>query len=152
ALVPLVDHHLGANTRRALEAPAVASGLVLLLAGANVAVLLLVQAMARRGELAVRRALGASAVRAVLEPLAESGLLACAGGLGGLVLAAWALRALRLFGPSEVPGLRNVVLDAPVLGALTAGTLLAALLLGTAPAWLALRMDLTPAVRTTGGA
>ena len=103
-LVPLVDHHLGASTRQALEALAVASGLVLVLACANVAVLLLVQASSRRTDLAVRKAMGASAGRLALHQLAESALVALAGGVLGTLLARGAVRAVVAFGPSESAG------------------------------------------------
>ena len=71
-VVPVVDYYLGHSTRLALQTLAVASAFVLVLACANVTVILLVQAIARRTDLAVRRALGASAVRAAFQEIAES--------------------------------------------------------------------------------
>lgn len=70
-VVPLVDHYIGASTRHSLQALAAASAFVLVLACANVTVLLLVQAMRRRTELAVRRAIGASALQVARHQLLD---------------------------------------------------------------------------------
>ncbi len=150
-LVPLVDHYLGTSTRQALEALAVASGFVLLLACANVAVLLLVQATSRRTDLAVRQAIGASGAQLGLHQLAESGLLAFAGGLTGTLLAKGAIRAIVAFGPSEMPGLPDVSVDGRALGFAVLVTIAAALLVSLAPAWLASRLAIAPVLKTGGG-
>ena len=76
AVMPLVDHYLGTSTRQALQALAVGSACILLLACANVAVLLLVQAIRRRTDLAVRRALGASTAQIVLPASPDSRMFA----------------------------------------------------------------------------
>ena len=149
-LVPLVDHYLGASTRQALQALAVASGLVLLLACANVAVLRLVEAVGRRTELAVRRALGAGALRAALPDLLETLQLALAGGLCGWGLARWAVQAVVAFGPAEMPGLEDARVDA---GALAFALLLVgavALVVALAPAGIASRLQVVPALKAGG--
>ena len=150
-LVPLVDHHLGASTRQALEALAVASGLVLLLACANVAVLLLVQAIARRTDLAVRQAIGASRARLAFHQIAESSLLAFAGGVVGTLLATWAVQVVVAFGPSGVPGLQDVGVDGRALGFALLITAVATVLVALAPAWLASRLAIAPILKTGGG-
>jgi predicted permease len=150
--VPLVDHHLGANVRRALEALAAGSLVVLLLACANVAVLLLVQAMRRRTEMAVRRALGAGAARAALHTIAEAALLSIAGGALGAALA-WAfVRGVVSLGPSEMPALREVTVDGGALAFALVATLAAALLTALLPAGLAWRLPVAPTLRAAGGA
>lgn len=149
-LVPLVDHYLGADTRRALEALAASSVLVLFLACANVAVLLLVQAIGRRTDLAVRRALGAGAARVVASQLTESVALAAAGGLAGALLATWVVPAAVALAPDHVPGLQEVSVDVRALGYALVATAAAAVLVALAPAWLTSRLAIAPALRAGG--
>jgi predicted permease len=133
AVVPLRDYLLG-SARTALPLLLGAVAFVLLIACANVANLQLGRAVARRKETAVRLALGAGRWRLIRQSLIESFLLALFGGGLGLILAAWALAGLRVFGPDSVPRLKNAAVSAPSL-ALTLGlTVLTALIFGLVPA------------------
>ncbi|HKT52111.1 MAG TPA: FtsX-like permease family protein, partial [Candidatus Angelobacter sp.] len=91
------------------------SGLLLLVACANVMNLLLAQATARESELAVRSALGASRGRLVRQFLAESLLLCFAGGLGGVALAYAGIRLLLSMAPQNLPRLEDVAVNLPVV-------------------------------------
>ena len=114
------------------------SGLVLLIACANIANLLLVRGMSRKAEMSVRTAMGAMRGRIVRQLLTESVLLSVMGGLAGLVVAfAGTQMLLRM----AFPGDENVPIHASpsleVIGFAFALSLVTGVLFGVAPAWIA---------------
>lgn len=112
--VPLRDA-MTENTRPALLILLAVSGLLLLVACANVTNLLLAQASAREAELAVRSALGASRGRLVRQFLAESLLLGMTGAALGIVVAYVGVRGLLVLAPQNLPRLNEVSVNFPVL-------------------------------------
>ncbi len=108
-------------------------GLVLLIAGANVANLLLVRAESRHREVAVRAALGAGRWRLARAFIAESLLLAVAGGVAGSLIAWAAVQLLVSQAPVDLPRLNEVAIDGSVLAFAMALTLGAGLILGGLP-------------------
>jgi putative ABC transport system permease protein len=111
-----------------------AVGFLLLIACANVANLLLARAAARQREIAVRFSLGASRMRIARQLLTESILLSGIATACGLLLAEWAVRALRTLPPSNLPRAATIGLDLPVLGFAAAIAIVTGLLFGVAPA------------------
>ncbi len=126
-----------------------AVALVLLIACGNIANLLLARAATRRTEIAVRGALGASQGRIVMQMLVESLLLAAAGGIVGLGIAAAGIRFL-VSSPLPVPRLHDAKLDATVVLFAIALAALCAILFGLIPARRASRLDLQQTLRDGG--
>src|SRR5204862_4305745 len=119
----------------------------LLIACANVANLLLIRGEARRRELGIRTALGASGRRLISQQLTESGVLALAGGGLGLLLAWGGVRALLRLAPATLPRLEHVHLDGAVLLFTLAVSVGTGLLFGLLPATRAARSDAASALR-----
>lgn len=124
---------------------------VLLISCANVANLLLVRAVARRKEIAIRRVLGAGSFRLVRQLLIESLLLSLSAATFGLFFAFWAARLVVKFGPRDVPRLQDVHVDARVLIFTFAVTLLTAVLFGIAPAMKGAYVNFNEALKQTSG-
>jgi len=111
-----------------------AAGIVLLIACANIAGLLLVRAIERRRELAVRVALGAGRIRIVSLVLSESLLLAAAGGVVGTALATAGLRPFLAAIPGGLPRTAEITVDLNILLLAAGFSLLTAFLTGLVPA------------------
>ena len=109
-------------------------GFVLLIACANVANLLLVRATARRGEMAMRAALGAGRRRLIRQLLTESVLLAVVGSALGMLVAWSVLGLLVRVSPPDLPRIDQVGIDITVLLFVTVVALLAGIGFGVAPA------------------
>jgi predicted permease len=126
-------------------------GLVLLIACANVANLLLARAVARRGQTAIRLAMGASRRQIVTQALIESVLLATGGAIAGLFVAVGAARLLLSLAFAGATFLPIDIRPAPLVLAFASGlALMTGIIFGAAPAWLATRTDPIDALRGAG--
>lgn len=136
---------------RGLQVLLAVCSMVLLIACANVANLLLARAVARRGQTALRLAIGATRRQIVGQALVEAILLAIAGGVAGLGVAVMAARLLLSLAFGSARFIPISTLPSPlVLGFAFAVALLTGIIFGAAPAWFATRTDPVEALRGAG--
>src|SRR5256885_15207602 len=126
----------------ALKAAFAAVLLLLVIACANVALLLIMRGTARGRDLAIRAALGGGHHRVAFQQVAEGVLLAMAGGGLGLVLAALAVRGVVALAPAGIPRVNELHVDWRMAAFALLASLLSGAVAGAASAWHALRSDL----------
>ena len=114
-VLPLIEAS-GFNVRVLLSILGLIALLVIVVACANIASVIVAQSMARRHELAVRTALGASRIHRVRQLMTESALASTAAGIVGLALAAWGIAALRSLGGDSF-GLAEIRMNGRVMAA-----------------------------------
>ena len=145
-VMPLLDHTV-ASAQILLRTLFVAVSIVLLIACVNVAVLLLVRAIRRRREYALRLALGARFGAILGESLLEGLLLSFAGGLLGIALAALAIRTALHLLPESMPRIHSVSMNATVATFALFLAVACGILCSLAPAFAAGRTNLLDNLR-----
>ncbi len=148
-LVPLKEQIVG-RARPLLLVLLGAVGFVLLISCVNVANLLLARSTGRAQEFAIRAALGGGQGRIVRQLLAETSLLAVAGGGLGLLFASWSTRAVLNLLPAALPRAQEISVDWQALIFTLAISLLAGILFGLAPALKLSRADLSGQLKEGG--
>jgi len=148
-LVPLKEQIVG-RVRPLLLVLLGAVGFVLLISCVNVANLLLARSTGRTQEFAIRAALGGGQGRIVRQLLAETSLLALAGGALGLLFASWGTRAALTLLPDALPRAQEISVDWQALLFTLAISLFAGILFGLAPALKLSRADLYAQLKEGG--
>jgi putative ABC transport system permease protein len=143
----VLDREIVGVFRPALFALLAASAILLLIACLNVANLLLARATARRREVAVRAAIGASRGRLVRLFFTESVVLAAMGAAVGLGVATASVKALLAWSPIHIPRAEAIGVNATVLGFAVIVAVITAVVFGLAPALLVSRADLNDALK-----
>ena len=139
--------HLRGEMKRPLLLLFFVTGIVLLVACANLANLLLARTEKRKQEIAVRLAIGAARGRLVRQWLTESIMLSAMGGFAGILLASWAKSALMRFLPANYSANLDVPMDLRVLGFTLIASLTTGLMFGLAPVLQLTRSTVSAALR-----
>ncbi|HXY07298.1 MAG TPA: ABC transporter permease [Terriglobales bacterium] len=148
-VMPLRDGLFG-WARQVLYPLLAAVAFVLLIACANIANLMLSRASNRRKEVGIRGALGASRLRLIRQMLTESVVLALLGGMLGLVLSFWGIKAFVTLVPQWYPQAGEITIDARVLVFTLAVSILTGIVFGLAPALRASQFELTESLKEGG--
>jgi predicted permease len=145
----VLDYHdsLVGDIRPALQILMGAVALVLVIVVANILSLLLTRSIARRREMSLRAALGASGWRILRQLLVENAILCLAGGAAGVLLAGLAAPALMHLSPLELPAFSGLEISGPALAFAAALTLACALLFSLVPAFESRSTQLNEALR-----
>ena len=138
------------QSRPLLQTLFLAVAVVLLIACANLAGLMLVRAIRKQREIAVRLALGANTAALLRQTLLESLVLSVSGGLVGLALAALALRVGKSLLPESLPRISEIALNWNVVGFALLLAVITGLLCGLAPAFAALRTNVNGTLKEGG--
>ncbi|HYK20197.1 MAG TPA: ABC transporter permease, partial [Pyrinomonadaceae bacterium] len=138
------------DVRRALWVIFASVGFVLLIACANIANLLLARATARKKEMAIRTAVGASRWRIARQLLTESVLLSLIGGTIGLLLARLGINLILYVSPNAIPRSREIGLDWTVLAFTIGVSFFTGILFGLLPAIQAGEVDVHETLKETG--
>jgi putative ABC transport system permease protein len=146
---PLQEEFIGPQARTVFALLITAVIVVLIIGCVNVANLLLARGVARRGEMAMRLALGANAWRLVRELLGECAALAAIGGVLSLLVSRWTLDILASLGEVDSPWLAGDGLNWRVLGLTAVMSVAAAALAGLMPAFAARRTTLVASLQGT---
>jgi predicted permease len=145
-----LQEQITGGSRASLTLLLAATGAVLLIVVVNLANLLLARASGRAKELAVRAALGAGMGRLVRQMLTESLILAAVGGVMGAFSAQWALAAIVLKAPLDVPGLQYIHMDFTALAFVALVSMASGVLFGVLPAWRTAHADPQTALTSAG--
>jgi predicted permease len=145
-VTPLTSQVIG-DTKTPLLLLLCAVGGVLLITCTNVAGLLLARSLGRRREFALRAALGAEKRRLIVQLMTESLVLAFAGGIIGIGLAAAGVSLVKVFGPLDIPRLQETTLNLRVCSFAVFATLLTGIGFGLVPAFASSGKNLMGALR-----
>jgi predicted permease len=147
---PLQEEFVGPQARLVFALLAGTVATVLLIGCVNIANLLLARGAARRGEIAVRLALGAGGWRVVRQLLVECAVLSVLGAVLSLAVSRWTIQVLLTLGPVDSPWLANGGVNARALLVTAAASLAATVIAGLAPALAARRANLVSGLHATG--
>jgi putative ABC transport system permease protein len=150
ATIVTIREQFAGSVERPLLVLAGAVAFVLAIACANVASLLLGRGAARRRDLAIRRALGATRVRMIRQLLTEAVVLAFSGAVAGLLMAWWGSSVLLKLAPTDFAGVATAVIDVRVLIFTAVVALMVGLAFGLMPALQLSRDQLTDALAEGG--
>jgi predicted permease len=145
-IVPLHEYVVG-DTRSLILLAGGGSGFVLLIACANVVTLLLVRTLARRREVAIRAALGASWVRLLRQAMIESVLLSLLGGMLGILFAWASIDVFRAIVPGDLARMEEIHIDPGTLVFALGIVLMSGIVTGLIPALRTSRVNMNEALK-----